>query len=165
MTDVEYKADKLLKKRRLRSTDGLILVVVVVIIGFLLHTLLSQISLKHEVSGATAVTDRMITDIQKQNGADARNLGDKSFQAKNNAADLSSLFKAVNSHTHGTAIRDHTTVTNDKSGQAVSAIYKYADKPAFYVRVIVTKPKGATTWHVVNLNGNTKETPLLNNKY
>jgi uncharacterized protein YneF (UPF0154 family) len=153
------------KKRRLRVLDIAIAVVVVLIVGFLVHTLLTQLSLKHEVSGATAVTDQMITDIQKQNGTNAHTLGDSSFQKQNPASLLTAQFKAVNSHVHGSAVRDHTTVTNDKTGQAVSVIYKYADKPTFYIRVIVTKPKGASAWHVVNLNGNTKETALLSNKY
>lgn len=153
------------KKTRSRLPDAVIIVVVVLIIGFLVHALISQLSLKHEVSSATAVTDQMITNIQKQNGTAAHALGDSTFQAKNSAAELTTVFKSVNSHTHGTAVRDHTTVTNDETGQAVSVIYKYADKPTFYIRVIATKPKGASSWHVVNLSGNVKETPLLNNKY
>jgi hypothetical protein len=153
------------KKPRSRIIDVIIGLAVLAVIVVLLLTLLSQLRLKHEISAATAVTDRMITDIQKQSGADAHSLGDATFQKQNPTALLTAQFKAVNSHVHGTAVRDRTTITNTKSGQAVSVIYKYASKPTFYIRVITTKPKGASSWHVVNLSGNPKESALLNNKY
>ncbi len=165
MAVVEPKAVKPTRKRRFRLLDAAIAFAILAIIALLLHALLSQLSIKHEVSAATAVTDAMITDIQKQHATAAYALGDTLFQKQNSVKSLTAQFAEVASFAHGSATREHTTVTNDKSGQAVSVIYKYSQKPTLYIRVIAAKPAGATSWHVVNLNGNTKETPLLNNKY
>jgi hypothetical protein len=166
MADVEYKADQSLRNRRFKTLDVIITVLIVVIIIVLAFTLLRQLSLKHEASAARAVTDQMITDIQKRDAAGARSLGDKVFQQQNSVKSLAAQFKDVDDYTGtASAVNDRTTITNDDAGQAVSVIYKYTGKKPFYIRVIVTKPKGASSWHVVDLRGNIKETPLLNNKY
>lgn len=166
MADVEFKADKPLRIRRFKLLDVIITVIVLAVIAALAYALITQLNLKREVSAARAVTDRLISDIQKQDASDAHRLGDKTFQQQNSVAALAAQFKAVDAYTaKATAVSDRTTVTNDSNGQAVSVIYKYSGKKPFYIRVIVTKPKGASSWHVVNLNGNIKESPLLNNKY
>jgi hypothetical protein len=166
MADVEYKADKPLRTRRFKLLDVIITVIIVAIIVALAVTLMKQLSLKHEAAAARAVTDAMISDIQEQDAKHARSLGDRVFQQQNSVTSLAAQFKQVDAYTgKATAVSDRTTVTNDKSGQAVSVIYKYSGKKPFYIRVIVTKPKGAGSWQVVDLAGNVKESPLLNNKY
>lgn len=166
MAAVEYKADKPLRERRFKPLDVIITVVVAAIIIILAATLIKQLSLKHEASAARAVTDSMVSAIQKQDATAARKLGDQTFQQQNSVTSLAAQFKQVDTYAaHETAVSDRTTVTNTNAGQAVSVIYRYSGKKPFYVRVIVTKPKGASSWHVANLAGNIKESPLLSNKY
>lgn len=166
MTDVDSKADKPARAHRFKLLDVIVTVVIVLIIGALAYTLLSQLRLKHEVAAARAVSDQMITAIHNTDASSARKLGDKTFQQQNSTTSLTAQFEAVDTYTaKATAVSDKTTVTNENGVQAVSVVYKYSSKKPFYVRVIVTKPKGASSWHVVDISGNIKESPLLNNKY
>ena len=150
-------------KRGVKLTDIIIGVVFVIICGFLLSALLHQLSLKHEVTAAKTVSNRVITDISKDDAADARSLGRASFQKAHSNSQLSALFKQIPNYAKGTPAVDRQTVTNDKSGQAVAIIYKYPKSPVFYIRVIIIKPTGATKWQLATITGNTTEKPLLNN--
>jgi FtsZ-interacting cell division protein ZipA len=161
-----FKAtDKPKKSRGRRLLDVVITVVIILIIALLLHALLSQLALKREVSQARTVADKVVTDVRNKKGADARSLGDKTFQAQNSATNLTAQFEAASKMTTGAPVVDKQTVTNSKDQQAVSVIYKFPGKQAFYLRVIVVKPNGTDKFQLVNLNGNTTEKPLLDNKF
>jgi len=147
--------------RPLRPLDIILIVLFLAICGFLLNMLLSQMKLNHEVSAAKAITNRVISDIGNQNANDVHSLGDSGFQKSHSTASLAALFKQVKSHAHGAPIADKQIVNNDKYGQAVGIIYKYPDKPQFYIRVVATKPKGASSWHLTQISGNTSESALL----
>jgi hypothetical protein len=165
-SETPFKATEKPKKARGRRIfDIIVIVIIVIICGVLLKTLLTQLSLKHEVSSARTVSDQIINDIRKQNGQDVRAHGDKIFQAQNSAANLTTQFKAAAQVTASTPAVERQTVTNDKNQQAVSVIYKFPNKQPFYIRIIVVKPKGSDKFQIVNLKGDTTEKPLLTNKY
>jgi type II secretory pathway pseudopilin PulG len=152
-------------KRRIKPFDLVIVIVVVLVSGILLKTLLNQLSTRHEASSAAEVTSQAIAAIRKHDGVTMRKLGDATFQRQNTAANLSAQFKSVSQLTKNPAVIDRETVTNTSAQQAASVIYKFPNKPVFYVRVIVVKSKDSGKWQVVNLNANTTEKPLLDNKY
>jgi hypothetical protein len=156
---------KTTKPKRSRIVDIVIGVIIVVICLVLAKSLLNQLSLKHEVKSATAVTNQALNDIRHQKGQAVHDAGNKTFQAQNSAANLTAQFKAASAFTLSTPAIDRQTVTNDnKDGQAVSIIYKFP-KPVLYIRIIVVKAKGADKFQIVNLSANTTEKPLLDNKY
>jgi hypothetical protein len=164
--DTPFKATEKPGKGRSRKIfDVVFIVAIVIVCGILLKTLVHQLSLKHEVASARIVTDRVINDIRDKNGKDVRAQGDKIFQAQNTAVNLTAQFESAAKLTASTPAIDRQTVTNEDGQQAVSIIYKFPKKPAFYIRLIVVKPKGADKFQLVNLKGDTIEKPLLDNKY
>jgi len=152
------------KVKRNKLIDILIGAALIILCLVLAKSLYDQLSLKHEVSAATAITNRVVSDIRKQNGADVRSLGDKTFQSQNSTANLTAQFKAASKLTGSTPVIERKTVTNSDSNQAVSILYKFP-KPVFYVRVIVVKTNGSDKFKLVNLKANTTAKPLLDNKY
>jgi len=150
-----------LPKRRIKLSEILLLIVLLALCIFLVKMLADQLSLHHETQAAKTVSNRVIDDIAKQNAADARSLGDSGFQKAHSAAQLTALFKQAALITHGKPMIVKQLVNNDKYGQAVGVIYRYPDKPVYYVRIVVTKPKGATTWHMTSISGNASEASLL----
>jgi ABC-type Fe3+ transport system substrate-binding protein len=143
------------KKRRLKLTDALIILVFIVIIAFLAVTLAKQLALRHEASSARTTSDKLITAMQAQDGARARQLGDASFQAQHSPAQLAGLFKQSKPYTAGTPTVVKQTVNNGKVAHVVSTYYKFNAKKPFYVRVTVVEPNGKTTWQVINFSGDT----------
>jgi len=148
-------------KRRIKLSEILLLVVLLALCIFLLKMLMDQLSLRHEVQAAKTVSNRVIDDIAKQNAADARNLGDSGFQKAHSVTQLTSLFKQAAQVTHGKPLVVKQIINNDKYGQAVGIIYRYPDKPVYYVRIVVTKPKSASNWHMTSISGNNSEQALL----
>ena len=148
-------------RRRFRLTEVLLLILLLAIGVFLGKMLLEQLHINNEVHAAKTVSNRVIQDIKKQDAADARKLGDAGFQKAHSETEMTALFKQAAKVTHGNPVIDKQIVNNDKYGQAVGIIYRYPGKPVYYVRIVVTKPKGANSWHMTSISGNTTEAPLL----
>lgn len=150
-------------KRRLRPIDIVAALIFLVICIFLIVTLVHQIGIQREAAAARQLTGRVIGDIASGNGADARSLGDGSFQRAHSVNELNALFKATHEHTHGSAAVVKQTLTNDRSGQSAGIIYHYVGKPEYYIRITATNPKSIGHWQLIGISGNPAETPLLNN--
>ena len=148
-------------KKRFGVFDILIFLGIAAVIVVLLVTIFSKLSLKHEVSSARVIADRTISDISKQNGADARTLGDKKFQASNSAAKLKAVFTSASAFAKGTPTIVRQTVANTKQAQNVIFIYKYGSKTPYYFRITTSKPAGSGTWQLVGIGGNSSEAALL----
>lgn len=165
MTDLENTVlHKPAKTQRRKLIDILLVLVFITVCFVLAKNLMSQLSLKNEIKAATTTTNQVINAIQKQDGKAVHNLGNKSFQAQNSTDNLNAQFEAAQPFTTSKPTIERKTVTNDKSGQAVSIIYKFP-KPVFYIRVIVTKAKTSDKFQVANLKASPTQKPLLNNKY
>lgn len=153
------------KAKRNRVLDIIIAVVLIAVVIVLAKTLISQLSLKNEVNAATTVTNQVIDNAKKKNGKAVRDLGSPAFKNQFTADQLNQAFTSASKDLSSTPTVDRTTVTNDNSGQGVNIIYKFPNKPAFFIRVVVVKPKDAGKFQVVNLASDTSEAKLLNYKY
>jgi hypothetical protein len=148
------------KRRKVRVTDIIVFGILLIIIVGLLVTIFNKLSLKAAVNGARPVSDKAIAALQARNGSAAWKLGDKSFQAKNSAANLTLLFKHEEVATLKNPTLDRTIVYNDKTGRTVFFIYKYtALKVPFYIRTGVTKESGG--WKLSSLSGSLDESRLI----
>ncbi len=150
------------KPRRFgRAAEVVVFVIVVAVIVILVKILVSQLSLKHEVSAGRVVTDKTVAALQKQDATTARSLGDKTFQANHSSAQLAALFEAAHSHVTGTPLVVKQTVANGDKADAVSVIYKFGGKQTYYIRAIAARESGQSNWQLINLSGDTNESKLL----
>jgi len=152
------------RSRRLKASDIIIFGVILVVIVVLVATIIGRLSLKHEVSAAQAVSDKVISRIAHDDAAGVRALADQKFQHDHSATELAPLLKPI-SQIYGqtTPTIDQQIVANTKKAQNVVFVYKYNRlKLPFYVRVTISKPKGNNAWQLVNFGGNADETTLLN---
>ena len=149
------------KSSRFRLIDFIVFAVIAVVIVVLSLTLIGKLRLKSEVSGAQVVADRVISDISKQNGAEARSLGDKKFQNLNSTTKLNSIFKSASQLAKGQPTVVRKTVDNTKQAQNVYFIYKYGDKSPYYIRINTSKLDGSDKWQLVGISGNASQAALL----
>lgn len=162
------------KRRRpkLKITDIIIFSIILIVIVVLSVTIISKLQLKHEVSQAKAVSDKVIAAMSKQDTAAIRSLGDKKFQAKNSAASLNSAltFRPADSEpiTFSNLYGDSKPsvadqiVANNSTGKHVAIIYRYDKlKVPFFVRVETAESKGATNWTLQSLSASSNESSLM----
>ena len=150
-------------QRQWKPIDIVAIVVVGIIIVVLSWTIISKLSLKHEVTQAKVVTSQVVAALAKQDTKTIRSLGDKSFQAKNSAASLNDHLTATAQD--GTKVTfaqlysdakpsiDSQVVANNSTGQHVAITYRYDKlKAPFYVRIEVAKTTGSTKWTLQSLS-------------
>jgi Tfp pilus assembly protein PilX len=142
------------KRRGFKLTDALILLVLLVLVVFLVRTLVTQLGIRHDVSAARNVTNQLIGDMQKQDGAAALKLGDKNFQAVHSGPQLTGLFKQAEPYIKGTPVITKQTLTKGSAAKVVSVYYKFGSNKPFYVRVTASEQNGAPQWHIINYAGN-----------
>jgi len=150
------------RRLKFKISDAIILAVIVAVIVLLSVFLVGKLRLKHDVAQAQTVSDKVIADFQKRDGAAVRKLGSSKFQSTYSADVLTKQFKAVNVATSQTPKLDHTTVSSGSKGRTIFFIYKYsALKVPFYVRTALSEQAGA--WRLTNISGNADESQLLVN--
>jgi hypothetical protein len=148
------------RRRSVKVSDIVIFSVLIIVIVALTVVLLNKLAVKHAVDSARPVSDKAIAAIEARDGAAARKLGDKEFQSKNSAADLTTLFKKEEIATLKKPTLDGTIVYHDDSGRIVFFIYKYtALKVPFYVRTGITENAGQ--WHLTSLEGSMDESKFI----
>lgn len=158
--------------KKLKTIDIVAIVVVTVIVAVLGWTLYSKLQLKHEVSQAQTVSDKVVAAMAKQDTETVRKLGDKQFQAKNTAASLSqnltskpesgSVVTFAQLYGKSKPTIDQRIVTNSSDGQHVAFIYRYDTlKVPLFVRVGVVKTSGSDKWVLQNLSVSPDESKLL----
>lgn len=148
-------------RRRFKLTDIFVFVVLLVVIVALAITLFGKLNLKHEVSSARAVSDRVISDIGKQNARGASALGDSQFQARHSEMQLKQLFTSTAQIAKGNPSVDRQIVSNGKNLQMVNIIYKYSSKPPYFIRITVDKTSTSHKWELVGISGNSSEAALI----
>lgn len=146
-------------RRKIHVSDIIIFAVIIIVIIGLAVFLYNHLVLKRDVSNAQKISDQTIADIQKRDGAAAWKLGDKPFQAKNSATDLTNLFKQEEIATLKPPTLDRTIAFTSKRGRTVFFIYKYsALKVPFYIRTGIMHE--GPHWYLTNLAGNADESQL-----
>lgn len=146
--------------RRFNLVDIIIAAVVVIVVIIFGATLYRQLSLRHEVSAAKAVSNQFITDLQHQNATHAHALGDATFQSNLSVKQLGLLFTNAKPYATGAAAIDDQTVTNRKTSDDVRFIYKFNPSKPYYIRVIVSKTSGSSAWKIINIAGGSTESTL-----
>jgi hypothetical protein len=150
------------RKLKIKTSDIIIFAVMAVVIGVLAVTLIGKLQLKHDVASAHTVTDKVITDIAKRDGAAARKLGSPKFQSSYSAEQLTTQFKNIEIVTGGKATVDHETLSKGKTGRTVFIIYKYPPHLAnqsYFVRVAAS-PNDKGKWQLTNISGTADEASL-----
>jgi hypothetical protein len=148
------------RKLKLKASDIVIFgIIILAIVGLSMFTV-NKLKLKNDVSAAQTVSDKAIDDLQKRDGAAARQLGSKTFQKAYTASQLTKQFKAVEVATLKPPKLDRTTAYDGNKGRTIFFIYKYtALKVPFYVRTAVAKSDGA--WHMTQISGSADESTLV----
>jgi len=142
------------RKLKLKVSDLVVFGVLILAIVGLSYFIVSKLQLKHDVHSARVISDQVVVDIGKRDGAAARKLGNAKFQSTYSDATLTSQFKAIEVVTSGKPSVAGQTVSRGKSGKTVLILYKYpaklADTP-YYVQVSVTEKSGK--WALTNISG------------
>lgn len=148
------------KRRKLVKTNELIIgIVFIAVCAVLVVTIVNKIRLHRDVTAAQAVSDKVITDINKRDGAGIRSLGSPGFQKIYTATELTKDFKSVEIATLKMPDLDQQIVVDGSNGRTVYFIYKYgALKVPFYVRTTIHKQSGH--WYLTGVNGNADEGAL-----
>lgn len=151
------------RKLRLRPLDVIIFAVMLGAIIGLSATLITKISLKHDVSDAQVVSDKAIADLQKRDGQAAYKLGTPTFQKTYTADQLTKQFKAVAVATSKPPTLDRKMVADSKNGtRNIFFIYKYNTfKVPFYIRTGLIQKSGA--WQLTAISGDVDESKLIIN--
>jgi hypothetical protein len=151
------------RKLKVRPTDLIVFAIMAIVIVVLAITLTSKLQLKHDVSNARVVSDKVITDIGKRDGVAVRSLGDKKFQSLYTADQLTTQFKNIALVTGGKATVDKQIVGHGKNGKTVFIVYKYPPKIAkqpYFISVSVSPDKNGT-WHLTHIGGSADESTAL----
>jgi len=151
------------RKLGIKLKDIAIFGLIIVVIVALTMVLMSKLQIKRDVAGAKIITDQVIADIPKHDGAAVRKLGNDKFQSTYTAAALLQQFAALDLVTVGKPVVVDQIRSAGSKGTTVFMIYQYpphlANQP-FYISVAVTK-KAGTGWQLTNLSGSADETKLL----
>lgn len=147
-------------RRGLKLIDIIMAVVIVAVIVFLSVILIGKLRLKHEVSTARVVADRVLHDIISANAKDARSLGDQKFQADHSTAELQDLFKNASTYAKGSPDLERQLVNNGSAGQTVTFVYHYGSSKPYYFQIKVDKPAHANSWQLTGISGGNTVTGL-----
>lgn len=148
------------KRRQFIKLNELILgVIFIAVVVFLATMLISNLVLKNDVNNAKAVSNQVVADINKRDGAAIRALGSPEFQRQYTAASLTQGFTAVEVATYKMPSLDQQIVVDTPDGRDVYFIYKYsALKVPFYVRTDIEHR--SNHWYLTAIAGNIDESQL-----
>lgn len=148
------------KRRKLAKPSELIIgALFIVVVVVLVITLINRLALKRDVSNAQKVSNEVIADIGKRNGAAIRSLGSPDFQRTYTATSLTQGFQSVEIATLKTPTLVDQIVADTPSGRDVYFVYAYtALKVPFYVRTGIEHRSGH--WYLVSIAGNIDESQL-----
>jgi hypothetical protein len=160
------------KRRQVIKPFEIVLIVgFVIIVAVLLHALISDINENHEVSQGTALSNKVVSSMEKQDTAALRALGTKQFQAIHTAAELYDklTFKTTPPITfaqlygkNGKRSIVSQTVVNNSNGKHVIVLYRYDKlKVPMYVRIIALEPNGSSHWYLQQLDASPDESTLI----
>lgn len=161
-------------RKKIKLFDIVALALVVIVIVVLAMTLIGKLTLKHEVSQAKAVSDKVVLALAKQDTTAIRSLGDASFQKKNSASSLNTALTfqptdSTSAVTFGNLYGDskptiaHEIVGNNSRGKHVAMIYRYDKfKVPFFVRVNVGT-SGNSSWALQGLSASSNEAAMIGN--
>jgi hypothetical protein len=144
------------KRRKLavKISDLVIFGVLIVAIIALSYFIITKVQLKRDVNSARHISDQVVTDIAKHDGAAARALGNAKFQSTYSADALTKQFKSIEVVTSARPSVAGQSVSHGKTGKTVLILYKYPAKLAsqpYYVQVAVTQQSGK--WALTNISG------------
>jgi hypothetical protein len=160
--DLRKLPAKSARRKLIRPGELIIGALFIAVVAVLLITLINKLTLKHDVSNARTVSDKVIADIQKRDGAAIHSLGSPNFQRTYSATSLTQDFKSVEIATLKAPALDHQIAIDTPSGRDVYFIYKYtALKVPFYVRTGIAHRSGH--WYLVSIDGNIDESQLTGN--
>jgi hypothetical protein len=153
------------KKLKVKVTDIITFGIIIVVIVVLAVTLAGKLRLKHDVSSAQTVSDKLITDISKRDGKAALSLGSTKFKQMYTSATLDQQFQAIELVTNKMPAIDRKIRSQSSNGTVVYLIYKYpphlAGQP-YFIRAAITQSKDGT-WQLTNIAGSADENNLLVN--
>ncbi|HSX42544.1 MAG TPA: hypothetical protein VLF59_00475 [Candidatus Saccharimonadales bacterium] len=146
----------LLPKVKRHVKDIIFCAVLVIVIIALVSTLMSKLTLKHDAAGARKISDQVIADIAKRDGADVRKLGTQKFQKTYSASALTTQFHSISSVTEGKPSLEGQKIIRAHSGTDTTAFMSYRYPPriantSYHIAVVLVEKNGH--WQVTNLSG------------
>jgi hypothetical protein len=154
------QAEKPQRKLPVKISDIIIFAVIIAVIAGLVFFITTKLQLKHDVAAARIVSDKVIADIQKRDGAAAYRLGTPTFQSSYTADQLTKQFKAIEIATLKAPSLDRQVVADGSSGRTVFFIYRYsALKVPYFIRTAIQEKPG-NKWQLINITGNADESQL-----
>jgi hypothetical protein len=148
-------------RRRTIITPGELIVTVIFvgIVVALAIVLVREITLRHDVTNARAVSSKVVNDVKTRSGTAMRSLGSPTFQRTYTASALTKQFNSVKIATLKTPTLDQQIVVDTPDGRNIYFIYKYnALKVPFYVRTTIEHRSGH--WYLTAVDGNIDESEL-----
>lgn len=171
VSESKTKLAQVKHRKFVKPGEVVLIVAFVIIVVVLLKVLIGDLALKHEVTQATAVSDKAVAAMQSQNSVALRALGNKQFKADHTAAELSDdlTFKTTPPVTfaqmyskNGKRTIAEQSVTNNSRGQHVVVIYRYDKlKAPIFVRIDTIKPPASGQWYLQALSVSPDESSLL----
>lgn len=170
-TEVRKLSDDKPKRRRvIKPIEVVFIAAFIIIVGVLLHVLIGDIHDSHEISQGTALSDKAVSAMEKQDTVTLRSLGTKQFQADHTAAELSDslTFKTTPPITFaqmygkdGKRSIVERTIVNNSSGQHVIVLYRYDRlKVPMFVRIIAVKSTSSNQWYLQRLDASPNASTL-----
>jgi len=159
LQDIEPRRRKLWAK----WTDIIIFLVIIGVIIGLVVFIINKVTLKHDVTSAELVTNKVIADLGKRDGQAAYALGSSKFKSTYTATRLTQQFKAIELVTGGNPTVDQELHGSGPKGKTVVIIYKYPAhlaKLPYYVSVSVSEKSGSP-WELQSISGSANESQLL----
>jgi hypothetical protein len=163
MSEDNHPTEAKSKRRQLIKPGELIVgIVFIAVCALLIVMLVNKLVLKHDVTNAETVANKVVLDIQHNDGTSAYALGSPKFKKTITASNLADQFKAIAVTTRKAPTLDRRIVVDGSSGRAVYFVYKYTTlKVPFYIRIGVQHQ--SAHWYLVAVTGNVNESALTGN--
>lgn len=163
MSEDTHPTEAKSKHRHLIKPGELIIgIVFIAVCAVLIVMLVNKLTLKHDVANAQTVGNKVVTDIQHNDGASAYTLGSPKFKKTITASALTDQFKTIDVTTRKAPTLDRRIVVDGSTGRAVYFVYKYTTlKVPFYIRIGVQQQD--SHWYLVAVTGNVDESALVGN--
>jgi len=142
-----------------RPAEVLIITAVIALVAFISVSIGNKISEDRDVAAARIVSNEVINDIQRRDGAAVRKLGTPTFQSSYSAAGLTRGFVTIEIATLKPPTLIQQTPVKASSGETIFFTYEYtALKVPYYVQTALVKNNGR--WEITNIAGNADESAL-----
>ena len=159
-TDTQKSSKKQKRRPFIKPKEFIAIAIFVCIVTLLLNVLISDLTLRHDMSAAKNVSYEVVEAINKRDGTAIWKLGSPVFQRQYSPASLTQGFQSLTIATLKMPTLDTQGYINTPQGRDTDFIYKYtALKVPFYVRIGIEHR--SNHWYLTSITGNVDESQLM----